>query len=306
MAQCGCDPNEICALDRGRTQVRCSPKSNGTKLDGERCSETSDCVGALECTRDGLCAPYCSVDADCQDLGKCILATDPQSKKTVPGSGACSRWCDPLTGEPCRSGSSCYAAGAGDDDPSATCRWFRDSMTKSRGEPCEYFNECEPGLSCAQFGPSLCTDFCKSDAACMSDAPHCYLDFVKPLVSAPGEPIGQCVPWPCDDANLPSPEPWSEPPVWTLAQLVACRNRCGPSRDCYRSNCANGARWGQCFDQMLMSCAGAIGAACRTEYVALACSDIHGRNSIENLFTYCAEAQPDCLRAAEQACAEQP
>lgn len=276
------------------------------RASGERCTDSSECSIGLSCTAHRICAPYCSVDADCHDSGKCIPAEDFSTKNPIAGSGACSRWCDPFAADTCRAGTACYANGATEDDPYATCRYFYSSMTKARGQACDYYNDCDAPLACAQFGPSVCTSWCKVDSDCPADTPHCYLDFRTPLVIEPGEPIGQCVVWPCEDAKLPPPQPWAEGPVWNVAQYVVCANRCGPSRDCYRINCMDGERWGHCLDQMLESCAGAVGAPCRKQYVALACSDIDGRTSLTNDFRDCALAQPDCLRAAEQACAEQP
>jgi hypothetical protein len=304
--RCGCAANEDCGLDRDSKQVRCLPKSTGTHTAGERCTDTSDCMSALECTFDRICAPYCHDDDDCHGSGECVLATEPNSKQRVPGSGACSRWCDPFTGDPCRADTDCYAAGEHDEDPNATCRYQYASTTIARGEHCEFYNECDARLSCAEFGPRVCTSWCNADADCPSVTPHCYFDFHKKLVAAPNQPIGQCVVWPCTDSALPSPKPWAEGQVFSADQYVTCANRCGPSPACFRANCTDGARWGQCYDQTLEACAGAIGAACRAQYVALTCSDFDGRSPLETAFTNCALGQPACVQMADRTCSDKP
>jgi len=299
---CSCHSGLECRLDELALRVRCQTPGSGRKQSGQPCADTAECASGLACTRDHVCSPYCERDEDCTN-GKCVAHTDRATGKQVAGASACSRWCDPISGETCQTGTSCYVTGQDDPDPHAACRALQDMHSKARGEPCQVYNGCEAGLSCAEFGPRVCTNFCIFDSDCPRQMPHCYTDFLMPQVAAPGKRAGQCVVWPCEDSTVPSPQPWNEGPVWTAEQLVTCGNTCGPSRDCYRQRCTGGEIWGRCMDTALRFCGGAKGAACRREYVDLSCSDVRARQLPEQRFQDCLERQTACFSQAEQVCA---
>jgi len=302
LKRCGCDAGLECRLDELALKVRCQSSSQGSKQAGQPCADTQDCTPGLACTRDRVCSPYCESDADCKN-GKCVAYTDRATGKQIAGASACSRWCHPISDDSCQSGTSCYVTAQDDPDPHAACRALRDKGLKVRGEPCQNYNECEAGLSCAEFGPRVCTNFCIFDSDCPNETPHCYTDFRVPQVAAPGVRTGQCVVAQCNDSTIPSPEPWNDGPVWTATQRVTCGNKCGPSRDCFRQSCTGGEIWGRCMDTAVSFCGGAKGAACRTEYVALSCSDAHARDMPEQRFRDCLERQTQCFMQAEQVCA---
>lgn len=300
--RCGCDGGLECRLDEQAARVRCLPPSGGRKQAGEPCADTQQCASGLACTRDHICAQHCNSHADCAN-GRCVPHTDRATGKEVAGAAACSMWCDPISNETCQAGTSCYVTGQDDPDPHAACRALHDMNPKARGEPCQVYNACEAGLSCAEYGPRVCTNFCIFDSDCPNDMPHCYTDFLKPQVAAPGVRAGQCVVWPCDDSTIPSPQAWNEGPVWTATQFVTCGNICGPSRDCFRQRCTGGEVWGRCIDTVLQFCGGAKGAACREAYVALSCSDVRERELSEQRFHDCLERQTACFDQADEVCA---
>lgn len=303
--RCGCGDGQECGLDLAEERVRCVPKQRGTRGEGEPCVDPDDCASGLQCNEVHVCSRYCASDDDCSGKGKCLEYKLISTLLRVPGSATCSRWCDPLEGAECLDGTACYAAGETDMDPNATCRGFYDAGRKARGEACEWYNECEAGLSCAEFGPHVCTSFCKSDRDCPAQTPHCYTEFRKPFVASPQERVGQCVIWPCDDTTVGEPPAWTEGHVWNSDQHAACFRRCGNSNpDCARQNCLDATRWGQCWDTALAACAGAKGAACRSQYVAFACSEFASRSIPKNAFGTCANAQSDCWAVATRTCAE--
>jgi hypothetical protein len=301
VTRCGCGPELECRLDELTLSVRCMSRGQGAKQAGQPCADTQDCASGLACTRDRICARYCESTADCEN-GKCVAYTGATGKE-VAGASLCSRWCDPVSGQDCQTGTSCYATSQDDPDPHAACRALRTMDLKARGEACRVYNECESGLSCAEFGPRVCTSFCIFNSDCPPQMPHCYTDFIVPQVAAPGMRAGQCVLERCDDSTIPAPEAWDQGPVWTAMQLVTCGNKCGPSRDCFRNSCTGGEIWGRCMDTALSFCGGAKGAACRKEYVALSCSDVRGREMPAQAFEDCLERQTECFSQAEKICA---
>lgn len=300
---CGCTAPLRCGLDEPTGRVRCLPPSSGTLDEGAACSVTADCAPGLECTGSKICSPYCESDADCNGHGKCLAFLNPRANSEVPGSGACSRWCDPFSGKPCLEQTTCVGTGETTRDPTASCRAFQlGGVTEGRalGESCDNIYQCAQGLGCAEYGLKICTPFCNEDTACPESLPHCH---VTDIISAPGKPIGQCMVWPCDDTTLPAPKPWSQGPVWTAAQLAACKMRCGATPDCHRSTCDDGARWGECIDAVLAECGGVPGGSCRQEYVRSTCCDVLDCVPHEQRFVECLQRQPECVKRAEQVCA---
>jgi hypothetical protein len=287
--------------------VACLPKSFGLRNEGEPCADASDCTSGLGCTRRRICARYCASDADCHGAGKCVKAKDEGSKGPVPGSGTCTRWCDPLTGANCKPGSGCYGVDAAIEDPNASCANLYSSKLKKRGEPCQSYNECEVPLVCADYGPRVCVASCYSDADCREPTGHCYLDFLVPIAGADQRPLGQCVASSCNASSLPEPPVWSDGPVWNKEETIDCITRCAETSDeCFELNCKNGRRWRYCMDSVLDACAGGTGKACHAEYASMTCSDINARPPLRIIFNTCAESQPNCRRLAERSCAVAP
>lgn len=299
---CGCPDGKRCTLDEPSGRVACLSSSAGALKEGSVCGSTSECAAGLECNGSNLCMPYCQSDDDCDGRGKCLAFINVRNNVEVPGAQACSRWCDPLSGEPCAAGSGCVATGAMSRDTRAACRGNKVAGSgegKAIGKKCDSIFECANGLGCAEYGPRVCTPFCYSDNDCPDSAEHCYF---SDLISAPDKPIGQCIVWPCDDSTVPAPKGWTEGPVWTADQFETCKKRCGPSSDCWRTTCDDSERWGGCVDAGLLSCAAAPQGPCRQDYVKATCCSALECEPYEARLLECARAQTTCVMQAERAC----
>jgi len=300
--RCGCvHTGQECGLGPDESQIVCLEPDQSKLGVGERCTRSADCVVGHECTVDRVCSPYCTTDADCASLGKCTRFINPATGEVVPGANACTRECDLFSGASCKAGTACYAE-SGRRGDWATCRYLYDDTPSARGEVCDYYNECSPTLVCAEYGPRVCTSFCRNDSDCPAATPHCFTAFLRPMTAAPGETVGHCVAWPCDEASVGAPPAWIGGPVWTEDQALECKTRCGPNRSCWRLNCVDGERWAACVDASVKGCVGSLGGPCRAEYVALTCSDYYDNAGPERAFEDCAERQADCIAEGESAC----
>jgi len=301
-AACGCPDGERCALDETLRRVHCVSTTPGTGVEGSACSISDDCATGLTCNRSKLCARYCQEDADCSGQGKCVSWRDPTTRTQVAGSESCSRWCDPLTGTECLPLTGCFASVMTSIDPHAACGAIdltAQVNAGAMGALCKGYDQCAAKLSCAEFGPTVCTPFCRRDSDCPADAPHCYLN--GGLIEAPNTPIGQCVIWPCNEAVLPAPPTWQESPIWIQADYMLCQAACGDlgSEDCVRRHCKRGSEWLDCLGVAMRACAGAPGGPCRSEYAAATCCAVGAcdQRPLENC-----EKQSTCRSQAEEVC----
>ena len=302
LTNCGCLAGTRCGLDESRQSVRCLDAAGSAQL-GQACAETRECASSLACSPFGSCSRYCLMDSDCDRSGLCWPFGTPGGMK-ISGAAWCTRRCDPISGEPCLSGTVCTAAQPGDPELHAFCEVIRGpNGGRARGEACTTRMECAAGLACSTYGPRVCTRYCRTNSDCPADAPHCH---VADFQAAPGDPVGQCVIWPCDDSTLPNPQSWTGPAVWTQEALQDCERICaGIGLTCYRDICPGGETWYDCMWAELARCAGAKGGPCRSEYIAATCCDASDcRTGGE--FERCAEADTGCKAAAERVCTYAP
>jgi hypothetical protein len=133
--QCGCAPGAHCALDSvSDTQLsaHCIADRTQPKAQGELCNDEAACAAGYSCWR-GLCEKYCRGDLDCPDA-VCISIHNPEE---VGGVRVCSIACNFATEQPCKPGSRCVHAPAGQDYcfiPRAPCPFAGDgSCDESTG-----------------------------------------------------------------------------------------------------------------------------------------------------------------------------
>jgi hypothetical protein len=124
------------------------------------CAKGSVCVPD-DSVRDGYtCAPYCDAidpgsEQGCSAVcpGNYIYLADHQTNEIAGGycDPSTGKSCDPLAPE-CPSGQGCYAW-----EPSVCFT----AGTIAKGQPCQYTNDCAPGLACIDFGDGLaCLPYC--------------------------------------------------------------------------------------------------------------------------------------------------
>jgi hypothetical protein len=153
-------------------------------------SGEDDCDLGLLCwavdpvTLQGVCRELCGCSADtptCQGGGTCFVANDGLV-------AVCSDPCDPLLAD-CGSGLTCIPPTAG-GGPTYTCQPDASDGMNAPGSPCEFANECGPGLACVttkvlpgcELAP-CCAEFCDPEAGCGNLDQVCHaaeLPFVEP------------------------------------------------------------------------------------------------------------------------------
>lgn len=299
--QCGCKPDERCALDDNGTTIRCVAGSIGDKRKGEPCKLTSECAAGLECAYTELCSPYCAKDSECNSDERCIQFFNEESGMLVTGSGACEMICDPVSREPCPDNTRCASSFEDFPIPWASCISTVDHRLYARGESCQAIEaRCESGLGCARFGPEICVSLCRSDADCPDDAPRCHFE---DRLAAPGEPIGECMQQSCDDVSIPAPA-WTQGPVATATELMQCEAMClRPASDnpyCVRERCVDGLA--DCFAESVAACAALPNGPCRAEYVAASCANWEQRFEKMDDYHECVAKQPACAMQAQTTC----
>jgi len=302
---CGCKAGAHCALDESVGRVHCVQSAPGAGVAGAPCLVTADCAAGLACSLNNVCSPYCSSDEDCHSQGDCVLARHPMTRAEVPGSGSCTRWCDPISNAGCMTGTSCYATTENGLNTQAYCNAIELDAGQSLplGASCDSYYACAPTLSCVEYGPRMCTPFCRTDPDCPASAPHCYKGYLR---EAPGKPLGWCIVWPCDDTTLSAPLDWQGGPVWTAAELMACQAKCGGfSRNCFMNSCQGGSAWLECLKTTAATCAGARGGPCRNDYVASTCCEVEDCKRLKPAFDTCTEMQADCAMQAQMTCLRQ-
>jgi hypothetical protein len=221
VSQCGCKPDQHCALADDEKAIMCIPGRVGSKARGAPCQRTSDCALGLQCPRTRICSSSCAEDVQCGEGERCLPFEDEQKQLTVPGSGSCQTVCDPVSGEPCAGHERC--------DPKVEAREVKFSVCTStegvsftaRGEPCDFsLPVCEPRTGCARYGLEVCTPLCRTNADCPVDLPRCS---VVDRVAAPGDPLGDCWYDPCDDSTVPEPARWPSNAPADADQLAQCQ-----------------------------------------------------------------------------------
>ncbi len=132
--QCGCAANQNCNVENTKTGAAqceavgtvglwgsCDPNQTGANGDGV-------CVAGSSCV-DGVCSPFCSVDADCGGAHRDCVAVDSVNSSTgvatpIPGFSICLSYCDPTNPQSSASGYTACGAGVncfGNTDGSSYC-----------------------------------------------------------------------------------------------------------------------------------------------------------------------------------------
>ncbi|MEX1367431.1 MAG: ribulose phosphate epimerase [Nannocystaceae bacterium] len=190
-----CPRGEKCmpwANDGGNTwnAVRCSPVVEDPGQPGDPCLVEGSPVSGLDtcdvgamcwdvdpATLEGTCVAMCTGEESnpiCEDRN----STCQTSSGGLPA--VCVPQCNPLDPD-CADGQACYPFGE-----TFTCTVDASGDMGVAGDPCEFFNVCDPGLVCAS--AEVVPD-CMSGVGCCS--PFCSLDDPMP----PCLPEQVCTPW---------------------------------------------------------------------------------------------------------------
>ncbi|MCH9684783.1 MAG: ribulose phosphate epimerase [Deltaproteobacteria bacterium] len=206
-----CKEGEKClawANDGGSTwnATRCSDLVDDPAQVGEACyvigsavSGSDSCdVGAM-CwnvdpeTLEGTCIGLCTGDPASP------VCEDPNAQCSISCDGTltlCMPTCDPLA-QDCAGGDACYPMGVG----YFTCAPDVSGDLGAQGEPCEFINVCDPGLTCMSadvvgcdegyFG--CCTAYCEVGAAPCGSGLEC-MPYFNAGNAPPGlENVGVCI-----------------------------------------------------------------------------------------------------------------
>jgi hypothetical protein len=161
-------------------------------VEGSSTSGIDDCARGAMCwdvdpeTNQGVCIPFCVGTEDTP------ICEDPQRACRVVAYGfwLCHPSCDPLD-QDCPAGATCLP-----DSPESTapweCRPDASGITGAYGDPCEFFNVCDPGLVCASWGAA--PGPCEAASGCCTE----ICDLADPLgaMQCAGAADGQqCLPW---------------------------------------------------------------------------------------------------------------
>ncbi|MEM9453141.1 MAG: ribulose phosphate epimerase [Myxococcota bacterium] len=204
---------------------KCMPWANdgGNSWNATRCSEIADNPGQVgdECTVEGSGVSgvdSCDESAMCYyvdpetGVGTCVgfCEGSPDNPMCEPGflcaianNGVlilCRRECDPLL-QDCQGSAACLPA-AGSDG--FVCIVDASGETGAAGDPCEFINACDPGLTCTVaenvpgcMGAGCCTEFCDltevdPDAACTQAGQGCVSWFEKGNAPPMLDHVGFC------------------------------------------------------------------------------------------------------------------
>ena len=138
----------------------------------DSCGDRSVCMFVDPDTKQGTCVAFCEGDPSS------AVECPPSSACKIAGNGtpaACFPFCDPLAQE-CEEGYMCLQRYDG-----FFCEVDASEGTHPYGSPCEYVNECNPGLACVPAG-------LVPDPACTGSENCCspYCDLTQPN-TCPGQ-----------------------------------------------------------------------------------------------------------------------
>jgi hypothetical protein len=149
ICQTGCPCGERCTVVNGATRCLAA----GPKLVGELCDLHNDNCGAgfgcvaETCGTDlGRCYRFCNAEVTCPDSLRCSIPNGSFSVCDIAPQS-----CDATTGAGCPDPAlACYQLGGA---TRCDCRG-----TAQLGDPCTFYNDCVPGLTCVAVGggPAHC------------------------------------------------------------------------------------------------------------------------------------------------------
>jgi hypothetical protein len=161
---------------------------------GEPCEPGDNWPGGMDSCGDGLicweetCVPFCDTeDFSCPSGHQCAWCQEC-------ALGICIPQCDPLLQE-CQEGYICVP-----NNGEFTCQIDASGDMGAYGDPCEFLNACDPGLTCVDAGyvpecqaASCCSPFCDLDSpTCPDDSMEC-IPWYEEGQAPPGyEVVGLC------------------------------------------------------------------------------------------------------------------
>ena len=201
-----CDPGEKCVPWSSRGSgaydaTRCV-EVTGTGGIGDPCTVTGDKLGGVDdCALGhicwnvdddlhGTCIAQCTgthADPQCPEGSTCVIANNEALTVCLPD-------CDPLK-QDCPVGDECIPNFMG---PGFVCALDASAGEGQANDPCDFINECDPGL--------LCADTTTTSSACPIDSSGCCTPFCKLPGGACPNPDQQCVSFFAPDPPPPGDE----------------------------------------------------------------------------------------------------
>lgn len=140
------------------------------RRDYEPCEAETDCAADFACVRYGegpsYCVQFCGTDDDCPQAGGLELCLRRNFPERPPVFCERVQACSPDQPSSCPAGQSCYpykSSGRNHDGVLGLCR---TTGGKPQGAPCDYLNDCAPGLACLEAYPGAqptCRPLCTTD-----------------------------------------------------------------------------------------------------------------------------------------------
>jgi hypothetical protein len=178
--QCGCGPDETCAVTNATTGASACVKA-GTAPLGHPCAGPSDCAQGLGCTR-GACRPSCETSGTCTMPGTDRCLQQLNGDDPVPNSSVCSVPCNLRDPKECGANTCVRILGSTDV---TDCR---SPGPKRALEACAATSECGRGMLCIG---QVCARWCR-----LGVAGDCGAGFTcSPMGSPPvidGVEYGRC------------------------------------------------------------------------------------------------------------------
>jgi hypothetical protein len=192
--QCGCPPDEMCAIDN-TGQRACL--TAGTAAPGAACGPV-DCAPGGICLGTGnlgFCGEFCKTDSDCNAPAICILGVSDGNGGTVPNAALCSSNCSPTTSAGCPTGMGCQIV---QEDLGAMRYGFTCTAagTKTKGQPCASSSDCAPNFGCYNIGNALqCARNCNTfnDQCPGAETCNALVDLNAQPIVVNGIGVGVCI-----------------------------------------------------------------------------------------------------------------
>ena len=167
--QCGCEPNENCAVDADRLTCVSAGKAEAN----QRCDGPEDCVIGYQCLS-GACLKLCDASQPDCSAGAACLPLHTREGEPIEGAHVCESNCNLVEPEradhdlsACGSDLICVWSGTG------SCCAHSEHASRRHGEQCAEVGDCAPGYVCTEQG--TCAKWCVASSDC-PDAFSCRLD----------------------------------------------------------------------------------------------------------------------------------